>query len=229
MIALTRGVSSTTSTTSATCQVSRPSTAVPATDPRSCGSRSPPRSRARRSPGVAARAPTSRSSRSRGVDEHSRRAAVLRLERLAVVGEYDPCLAARDVLERQVRRVAAVAELDDVLGQVSTPSSSVSTETPSQTVSSFDHLVTQWMSTVTSSLGSARTPSTSSGEARRPRRRSRSPTGRATCAASARLRARGSLSVTYWPGGTRSLGASSRRPRKPREMMGGISPPSRRT
>ena len=37
--------------------------------------------------------------------------------------------------------------------------SSVSTETPCQTVSSFDHFVTQWMSTVTSSLGSARNSS----------------------------------------------------------------------
>src|SRR5215510_1357192 len=38
----------------------------------------------------------------------------------------------------------------------STPASSVSTETPRQVVSSFDHLVTQWMSTVGVSLGSAR-------------------------------------------------------------------------
>jgi len=42
---------------------------------------------------------------------------------------------------------------------VSTPSSSVSTETPSQTVSSFVHLVTQWISLVISSLGSARNSS----------------------------------------------------------------------
>src|SRR5207244_9932385 len=42
---------------------------------------------------------------------------------------------------------------------VSTPSSSVSRDTPVQVVSSFDHLVTQWMSTVTVSLGSARSSS----------------------------------------------------------------------
>src|SRR5207237_4351096 len=42
---------------------------------------------------------------------------------------------------------------------VSTPSSSVSTDTPVQTVSSFDHFVTQWMSRVTVSLGSARSSS----------------------------------------------------------------------
>src|SRR5829696_6749590 len=37
---------------------------------------------------------------------------------------------------------------------VSTPSSNVSTETPSHLVSSLDHLVTQWMSLVISSEGS---------------------------------------------------------------------------
>src|SRR5919199_5427395 len=37
---------------------------------------------------------------------------------------------------------------------VSTPSSNVSTETPSQRVPSLDHLVTQWMSLVISSEGS---------------------------------------------------------------------------
>src|SRR3712207_6344765 len=37
---------------------------------------------------------------------------------------------------------------------VSTPSSKVSTETPSQLVPSFDHLVTQWISFVISSEGS---------------------------------------------------------------------------
>ena len=35
----------------------------------------------------------------------------------------------------------------------------MSSETPFQTVSSFDHLVTQWTSTVTVSLGSARNSS----------------------------------------------------------------------
>src|SRR5881392_1781860 len=38
---------------------------------------------------------------------------------------------------------------------VSTLSMSVSTETPRQLVPSLDHLVTQWMSTVTSSAGRA--------------------------------------------------------------------------
>src|SRR5918997_252579 len=43
--------------------------------------------------------------------------------------------------------------------EVSTPSRRVSTETPSQVVPSFDHLVTQWMSVVISSGGSARNSS----------------------------------------------------------------------
>lgn len=38
-----------------------------------------------------------------------------------------------------------------MLGGMSTPSSRVSTETPRQVVPSFDHLVTQWISRVTSS------------------------------------------------------------------------------
>src|SRR5918996_1646606 len=42
---------------------------------------------------------------------------------------------------------------------VSTPPSKRSTETPSQVVPSFDHLVTQWMSLVISSEGKARNSS----------------------------------------------------------------------
>ena len=49
--------------------------------------------------------------------EQPRRAAVLGLERLAVVAVRDPGLAARDVLQREVRRVAAVAEGDHELGR----------------------------------------------------------------------------------------------------------------
>ena len=50
-------------------------------------------------------------------DKHAGRPAVLGFERLAVVAEGDPRLAARGVLERDVGRVAAVGELDDVLGR----------------------------------------------------------------------------------------------------------------
>jgi hypothetical protein len=140
---------------------------------------------------------------------------VLRLERLTVVGERDPRLAARDVVERQVGRVGAGADWMTYSAAVSTPSSSVSTETPCQTVPSLDHLVTQWMSTVTSSLGNAR----NSSQAQR-RGSSTSPTiekshcSSGLCGVGPAERT-GKFLVTYWPGGTRSLGASSRRPRKP--------------
>jgi hypothetical protein len=42
---------------------------------------------------------------------------VLRLERFSVVGEHDLGFSSRDVVERHVRRVAAVAELDGVRGR----------------------------------------------------------------------------------------------------------------
>src|SRR3712207_8041956 len=48
-------------------------------------------------------------------DEQPRGTAVLGVERLVVVAERDPRLAARQVLERRVRGVAAVAERDCVL------------------------------------------------------------------------------------------------------------------
>src|SRR6266436_2010226 len=49
-------------------------------------------------------------------DEHARGAAVLGGERLTCVGEDHPGLAARDVLERQVGRVAAVRVLGHEVG-----------------------------------------------------------------------------------------------------------------
>src|SRR5205809_1094346 len=106
------------------------------------------------------------------------------------------------------------------------PSRSVSMETPSQAVSSFDHFVTQWMSTVIVSLGSAR----SSSHVHRCSS-STSPTiakshwSSGVCGVGP-AESTGKSLVTYWPGGTRSGGASSRRrPLKPREMMGGIEAP----
>src|SRR5262249_28992765 len=93
---------------------------------------------------------------------------------------------------------------------VSTPSSSVSTETPVQVVSSFDHLVTQWMSTVTVSVGRVRNSS-------QLHERSRS-----TAPLIVKLQApsewygvgpaesTGKSSVRYWPGGTRAGSASTR-------------------
>src|ERR1700758_1680359 len=98
-------------------------------------------------------------------------------------------------------------------------------ETPRHMVSSLDHLVTQWMSRVTSSAGSARNCS----HVQR-RGSSISPTivklhrSSGVCGVGPADRTGKSL-VTYWPGGIRPGGTSCRRPRKPREMIGGICPP----
>src|SRR5918999_5601009 len=102
---------------------------------------------------------------------------------------------------------------------LSTPSRRVSMETPFQLVPSFDHFVTQWMSTVTSSAGRAVNssqlqprglstwPRISKRHSSRPMR-GVGPADRT-----------GKSRVMYWPGGTRSLGASaSSRRRNPREM-----------
>jgi hypothetical protein len=100
---------------------------------------------------------------------------------------------------------------------VSMPSSSVSKEIPLQVVSSFDHFVTQWMSTVTVSDGSARNSSHDH------------DLGSSTAPAMVKLHSSsGVLGVgpaestgksvsTYWPGGTRAGSTSARRPRKPRD------------
>ena len=104
------------------------------------------------------------------------------------------------------------------------PSSSVSTRTPCHTVSSFDHLVTQWMSRVTSSAGSARN---SSHVQRRGSSTSpaivKSHRSSGVCGVGPADKTGKSL-VTYCPGGRRPAGAFSRRPRNPREMIGGIIP-----
>src|SRR5438874_5172502 len=98
-------------------------------------------------------------------------------------------------------------------------SRSTCSETPVKTMSSFDHFVTQWMSTVTVSLRSARSSShvQATGSSTAPRivklhdSRGRCGVGPAEST--------GKSSVTYWPGGTRAGSASARlRPRKPREI-----------
>src|SRR5690348_14821144 len=103
------------------------------------------------------------------------------------------------------------------------PSSSVSTDTPRQAVSSFDHFVTQWMSTVMVTDGSAR--NCSHGQ----------DTGSSTAPSIVKLHSSsgvcgvgpadrtGKSPVTYWPGGTRLGSATGRRlPLKPR-LMGDIA------
>src|SRR4249919_3192445 len=99
------------------------------------------------------------------------------------------------------------------------PSSRVSTETPVQTVSSFDHFVTQWMSTVTVSLGSDRKSSQvhDLGSSTAPWIvKLHSASG--VCGVGP-AESTGKSSVTYCPGGTRDGSACERRrPRKPREI-----------
>src|SRR5215208_3024971 len=93
-------------------------------------------------------------------------------------------------------------------------------ETPSQVVSSFDHLVTQWMSRVISSEGNARNSSHDHvfGSSTSPSIEKRhSESGVRGVGPAERT---GKPSTRYWPGGTRSEAPSGsrRRPRKPREM-----------
>src|SRR5829696_8508837 len=101
---------------------------------------------------------------------------------------------------------------------VSTSSSRVSTETPSQLVPSFDHLVTQWMSVVISSEGS---PLNSSqvhllGSSTSPKtEKSHSSKGVRGVGPAERT---GKPSTRYCPGGRwASCSGCLRRPRKPRE------------
>src|SRR5438552_6973745 len=109
---------------------------------------------------------------------------------------------------------------------VSTPSINVSTDTPFQAVSSFDHLVTQWMSTLNCSegralsssqvqvLGSSISPLTV-----------KVHFARSTRGVGPADRTGKSLTVC-WPGGTRELlSESRRRPLKPREMKANDQPP----
>src|SRR6058998_2965411 len=108
---------------------------------------------------------------------------------------------------------------------VSTPSRSASTGTPSQTMSSFVHFVTQLMSTVIVSLGKARNSSQvqrCSSSTSPTIVKSHSSSG--VCGVGP-AESTGKSSVTYWPGGTRSRGASSRlRPLNPLEMIGMATP-----
>src|SRR6201999_2611200 len=100
-----------------------------------------------------------------------------------------------------------------------TPSKSTSTDTPRHAVSSLDHLVTQWMSLVTVSAGSAvnsghdhdiddsTAPSIVNDQSSR--------CGRGVGPADST----GKSCVTYWPGGTRDGSTVPwRRPWNPREM-----------
>ena len=161
MMLRTRGVSSRSSTTSASCQLSRPDSAVPATARPGRDSRCAPRTPAGPRASARGREPTSRSSRSTGggpagAPAHRARGRAARRRRCA---RSTPChprrrRAAGWSCSRRREQAVSVAR-----ASVATPSSSRSSDTPSHIVSSFVHFVTQWMSTVTVSAVSARNSS----------------------------------------------------------------------
>ena len=223
-----RGVSTITSLTAASrhsiragATLSPPDSAALSRGRRSCGSRRPPRSRARRPRAARGRGPTSRSSRSTDAGPAAApgrraraRAARRRTRRRSTPGRRSgPRAAGWSCSRRQHHAVTYPAS-------VSTSSSSVSTDTPVQVVSSLDHLVTQWMSTVTVSARKR--------DELLPRPRHRLLDG-ATDRQAPLIQRRawrrpgghtGKSRVTYWPGGTRAGSTSTRRPRKPRENGG---------
>src|SRR6516225_724026 len=94
--------------------------------------------------------------------------------------------------------------------------SSTSSDTPSHMVSSLDQRVTQWMSVVSVSVGSARNSSHVQLTGSRPPSIENVHLDSGVCGVGPADRTGKSL-VTYCPGGTRSAGAASRLRRKPRE------------
>ena len=95
--------------------------------------------------------------------------------------------------------------------------SSVSKETPRHSVSSFDQVVTQWMSTTTVVCGSAWNSAHVHFASSDPPSCSASVhAARSTCGVGPADRTGKSL-TRCWPGGTRALRPSGRRPRNPRE------------
>src|ERR671933_2829724 len=93
---------------------------------------------------------------------------------------------------------------------------------PSQTVSSFDHFVTQWMSRVTVSLGRARNCFHVQLTGSEPPRIENVHSSSGVCGVGPAERT-GKSSVRYCPGGTRSEGPSRRRPLNPRETITFVS------
>src|SRR5688572_5024261 len=106
----------------------------------------------------------------------------------------------------------------DFTPRATASASSVSTETPSQIVSSLDHLVTQWMSALMATCGSAWNSSElhrATGPSAPRRTKSQLVSGvRGVGPADST----GKSGVSYWPGGSRPAVADGcRRPRNPRE------------
>jgi hypothetical protein len=69
---------------------------------------------------------------------------VLRLERPSLVLIRHPCFAVAQVIEREVRRVAAIAEGEDLLGAGIDVAERRVDGDAVQVVEGFDHFVTKW-------------------------------------------------------------------------------------
>src|SRR2546422_2815448 len=111
----------------------------------------------------------------------------------------------------------------DFTPRAAAAASSESIDTPSHFVSSLDHFVTQWMSVVTDSCGSA----SNSSHVQRATGPSipRSTKSQVTSAVRGvgPAESTGKSRVSYWPGGSRAAVAPGcRRPRNPREMNGSV-------
>ena len=204
--------------------VSRPGSAARARDRRGRGSRCAPRTRARRGEQAQPGDPLRALPEVQVGHDHARRAAVVDGQRAAVDLPRDPRLAAGDVGQRQVRRVAGVAERHRrtrAPGAGRPIASSVSTETPSNVMSNFDHVVTQWMAP--SYVDGARAWISSHVHVVGC---STSPSTRNVHVSVARRGVTSALSTghwspaSYWPGGSRGSRSARRRPKKPRVVVG---------
>ena len=110
----TRGVSSTTSTTVPSCQLSLRSSAAPATDLHTCGSRGLPEARLVLVTQLEAAHPLRALPEVQVRHQQAGGAAVLGIERLAVIAECNPGLTVGHVLDRQIGGIAAVTESQHV-------------------------------------------------------------------------------------------------------------------
>ena len=95
----------------------------------------------------------------------------------------------------------------------------MSIETPVQVVSSFVHCVTQWMSTVGVSRGSASSSSHVHETSRSTAPRTVKLQSTAASGGVGPTASTGKSGVSYWPGGSRE-GSAGRRPWKPRAIGG---------
>src|SRR5262245_7792008 len=106
------------------------------------------------------------------------------------------------------------------MASVVTLRSSVSTDTPFQVVSNFDHFVTQWMSTVGVSAGSATSSSQVHETGSSPTPLIRNDQSSSGVRGVGPADSTGKSRSSYWPGGSRDGSLTNLRRRKPREIGG---------